>query len=445
MKIRYRLSIFFTLFTIVWIVTILFIFYRYASSAMIELYDASLKDYADSIAKTHRNQNKQNALDPNETQWQYDTVLPDIAEIIIPLDLPASTDSLTQYLSPQQIEKVLKGNPQHFKWGKQSGIALFYPGNPSDFVIILLSEANYRAQIHKQLLSITAILLIVSSLLLMWVGRLYTLRMLSPLQDILKSLKRVKGNRLDVRINPTGSKDEFDELILSLNKMLDRINDAFYAEQAFISNASHELNNPITAIQGECEITLLKQRSTEEYIESLTRISTESKRLTNLIRHLLFLSRQKVDLLNNIAEEIDPAVFVKDLCMGNERLRFDHTKWTNNDVRILANPYLLHVAIQNVIDNACKYSGNKPVDVRIFQENGKAVVQVEDYGIGIPEEDMKHIFQSFYRASNSRGYAGNGVGLSLTSKITTIYADDIKIESTPDKGTKVSIWFPVNP
>lgn len=74
--------------------------------------------------------------------------------------------------------------------------------------------------------------------------------------------------------------------------MLDRLDSAFKAEKSFVSHASHELNNPITAIQGECEISLLKERSTGEYIEALQRISSESKRISNLIRHLLFLSRQ---------------------------------------------------------------------------------------------------------------------------------------------------------
>ena len=85
--------------------------------------------------------------------------------------------------------------------------------------------------------------------------------------------------------------------------MLDRIDTAFRAEKSFVSHASHELNNPITAIQGECEISLLKERSTDEYIEALRRIAGESKRLSNLIRHLLFLSRQEEDIRKNNVEE----------------------------------------------------------------------------------------------------------------------------------------------
>ena len=115
---------------------------------------------------------------------------------------------------------------------------------------------------------------------------------------MLQEVKHIRGNKLKVRLqNEEGNKDEFEELIQTLNEMLDRIDQAFQSEKSFISNASHELNNPITAIQGECEITLLKERSSHEYIESLQRISMESKRISQLIKQLLFMSRQEKESL----------------------------------------------------------------------------------------------------------------------------------------------------
>lgn len=104
----------------------------------------------------------------------------------------------------------------------------------------------------------------------------------------MKELKRIRANNLNVRLRSYGNKDELDQLIVSLNGMLDRIDTAFKSEKSFVSNASHELNNPLTAIQGECEIALLKERSTSEYMDSLERISVESKRISLLIKSLLF-------------------------------------------------------------------------------------------------------------------------------------------------------------
>ena len=221
--------------------------------------------------------------------------------------------------------------------------------------------------------------------------------------------------------------------------MLDRLDSAFKAEKSFVSHASHELNNPITAIQGECEISLLKERSTGEYIESLQRISSESKRLSSLIRHLLFLSRQEEELLKNNIEEIILADILKELTASDERIHL-HLEETDRQMTVKANPYLLKIALKNIIDNACKYS-EKEVNVTLYREQQQIILDIEDRGIGIPQEEIEHIFQSFYRGSNTRDYAGQGIGLSLTLKIISAYHAKLDISSEIEKGTKVRVIF----
>ena len=199
------------------------------------------------------------------------------------------------------------------------------------------------------------------------------------------------------------------------------------------------MNNPITAIQGECEISLLKERSTGEYIESLQRISSESKRLSNLIRHLLFLSRQEEELLKNNIEEIILADILKELTASDERIHL-HLEETDRQMTVKANPYLLKIALKNIIDNACKYS-DKEVNVTLYWEQQQVILDIEDRGIGIPQEEIEHIFQSFYRGSNTRDYAGQGIGLSLTLKIISAYHAKLDISSEIEKGTKVRVIF----
>ena len=121
-------------------------------------------------------------------------------------------------------------------------------------------------------------------------------------------------------------------------------------------NANYLKNDPKeNAIQGECEISLLKERSTGEYIEALQRISSESKRISNLIRHLLFLSRQDEELLKSNMEAVSLPDMLNDLIKTNERIRFHHEE-TGKAATVKANPYLLKIALKNIIDNACKYS-----------------------------------------------------------------------------------------
>ena len=181
------------------------------------------------------------------------------------------------------------------------------------------------------------------------------------------------------------------------------------------------------------------RRSTGEYIESLQRISSESKRLSSLIRHLLFLSRQEEELLKNNIEEIILADILKELTASDERIHL-HLEETDPQMTVKANPYLLKIALKNIIDNACKYS-DKEVNVTLYREQQQIILDIEDRGIGIPQEEIEHIFQSFYRGSNTRDYAGQGIGLSLTLKIISAYHAKLDIFSEIEKGTKVRVIF----
>lgn len=106
--------------------------------------------------------------------------------------------------------------------------------------------------------------------------------------------------------------------------------------------------------------------------------------------------------------------------VGRPRIRLSSTLREENDFIVRANPYLLGIALQNVVDNACKYS-DKDVEISLFEKEGRRVVEIRDQGIGIPQEEVELIFQSFYRASNTRSYKGQGIGLSLSLKIISTY------------------------
>lgn len=219
---------------------------------------------------------------------------------------------------------------------------------------------------------------------------------------------------------------------LYATRMVDRIDTAYQSEKAFISNASHELNNPLTAIQGECEISLLKERTPAEYQAALGRIASETKRIIQLMKNLLFLSHGDKEILKNTRETVCLADFLMQL-LGN-RVKFT----TDNFAYMLeANPHLLKIAINNILNNACKYSGEAPVEMWL---NGN-VLEIADTGIGIPPEEITRIYQPFYRASNTREYAGRGIGLSLSMRILSTYGARVIISSEEGEGTKVTIEF----
>lgn len=215
-------------------------------------------------------------------------------------------------------------------------------------------------------------------------------------------------------------------------RIINQIDTAYQSERSFIRNASHEINNPLTAIQGECEISLLKERTPAQYKAALHRISSETKRIIELMKHLLFLSRGENELLQNAVESI----FLADFMMQFSRKRIQFSPDSFAFV-VNANPYLLRIAIENIVNNACKYSDDKLVEIRLRGNT----LEIEDQGIGIPSEELLHINQPFYRATNARVYAGNGIGLSLSLRILRIYGAEVTVTSVLNKGTKVRIDF----
>jgi signal transduction histidine kinase len=204
------------------------------------------------------------------------------------------------------------------------------------------------------------------------------------------------------------------------------------SEKSFISNASHELNNPLTAIQGECEISLMKERTPSEYQASLRRIASETRRIIQLMKHLMFLSKGDEEILKTASETIILAEFLMQFM--ERRIQFAPDNFA---FMLDMNPHLLKTALGNIIGNALKYSGDATVEIRLRG----AVLEIKDRGIGIPPEELNRVFQPFYRATNTRGYAGNGIGLSLSVRILRVYGAEVSILSAPGEGTKVRIDF----
>ena len=443
MKVGSKIALFYTLASVLTTVIIIAVFYIFSTQYINRLYASYLREKAYLTAQKHWEKDEVDEQSYQIIQRKYDELLPEAHEILLNMDsLSEVRDTLDKYLTQQQQALLITGEdsiPFSFKYKDQLGAALYYPDNEGNFIVLVMSRNAYGTEIQEHLLLLSIFLVLFSSILIYFIGKIYSGHILVPLQHILKELKRIRANSLNRRLKQTGNNDELEEIIVTLNHMLDRLDSAFKAEKSFVSHASHELNNPITAIQGECEISLLKERSTGEYVEALQRISSESKRLSNLIRHLLFLSRQDEELLKTNIEEISLQDMLTDLTADNDRIRL-HTPESGAPATIQANSYLLKIALKNIIDNACKYS-EKEVDIILSRINRQVVIEIEDRGIGIPQEEIEHIFQSFYRGSNTHDYAGQGIGLSLTMKIISAYHGKLEISSEIEKGTKVRVIF----
>lgn len=216
------------------------------------------------------------------------------------------------------------------------------------------------------------------------------------------------------------------------------------AKAAFIANASHELKTPIAALSGYLE--MLEDEEEEEYRAGfLNEMRVQTKRLKDLAQTLLDLSRLDANATVFRAEEVDLDDLLHEL-----RRDFGFTGRVLN-VRtqeevppVEADPNQLYRVLTILVDNAIKYSEEgSPIDLDLRREDGHAVVSVTDRGCGIPEGEIPHIFDRFYRAEGSSRADGTGLGLALAREITDHLGGEIRVQSRPNSGSTFSLVLPL--
>jgi signal transduction histidine kinase len=217
-----------------------------------------------------------------------------------------------------------------------------------------------------------------------------------------------------------------------------------HAKAEFIANASHELKTPLTALSGYLEM-LEDEEDEQVRAEFLKDMRSQTDRLQSLARTLLDLSRLDANAVTFRKEEVDLEEILYEL-----RRDFGYTGrpvnvHTDEDVPpVETDPTQLHRMLAILLDNALKYSdGESPVDVRLSREDGHAVISVSDEGCGIPEAEIPHIFDRFYRAQGSSRADGTGLGLALAREITDHLGGEIQVQSKPGVGSVFSVALPL--
>lgn len=236
--------------------------------------------------------------------------------------------------------------------------------------------------------------------------------------------------------------------------MLDRIETAFKMQKSFVSNASHELRTPLASITSQIEVVLMKDRPESEYKEVLSSLLEDARGLTNLSNNLLEIARSEQEIGTMQIQEVrlDELLIQTQLefLTINPSLNIDidiidNTNDDNLDLAVTGNENLLKLIFVNLIDNACKFSDNKPVKVILDYRKDNVKLSFHDQGIGIAPEDIPNILEPFYRAANAQNKKGHGIGLSLISKIVNLHHGSIEIDSKLGTGTVFEVILPYKP
>lgn len=325
-----------------------------------------------------------------------------------------------------------------------------YISNGSTYVVVV-SAKNYYASHHLLfmrniiLAGITFLVIVIS-----YLSFYFSKHIFDPIKKITDKVKDISSESIHLRIEERDDDNEISQLISTFNDLLNRLETAFEIQKNFISNASHEFGTPLTAIMGEAEVMLMKDRSPEDYKQSLNSILAQSERLNQITQTLLYLAetgyRDKV--LKTELTRSDELVWevkqVIDKLNPHNNIQIDISLLPENPkkLKINANKQLLYIALTNILTNACKYSNNQLVTISIASSDDHIFIVVKDKGIGIPESEMPFIYDPFFRASNTQKFEGYGIGLPLCRNIIKIHKGQLTVFSKEGVGTTVEIKLP---
>jgi len=301
----------------------------------------------------------------------------------------------------------------------------------------------------RKLVVINIIAFIISIFLIVLAGYYNARQSVKPIKAIIRQVDEMSPGNLSTRL-VINTKDEIAELSATFNEMLDRIERAFESERMFVSNVSHELRTPVTSIIGQLEVALLKQRTEEEYKLLAQSLLDDITNLKTIINGFLILAESGIDNIPHDFKRlrVDELLFsVKDEILKYKTqyqisIEFDNPPDDEKELIISGNERLLRMLLINLIDNSCKFSDPPRVIIRIAYSKPFVSLHFIDHGMGIPEADIKHIYEPLYRAKNVNHKQGHGIGLSIVKKIAEIHNATIEVKSELNIGTTISVSFP---
>jgi heavy metal sensor kinase len=297
-------------------------------------------------------------------------------------------------------------------------------------------------EILRDLLGVLALALLLATVIAITGGFFLIQSSLKPLDNMAVRAQKITSRNLHERMPISNTGDELQQLSISLNRMIERLEEAFHHISRFSADASHELRTPLTIMRGELEAAVQNSKIEPEAREALGAVLEETVRLSKIVDQLLAMSRLDAgeaflelshfdfsELVRTTVEHMRLLVDEKNLVLKVEAAE---------PVNVEGDPSRLQQVVVNLLDNAIKYTPEGgEVKVSVRAEANNAVLTITDTGIGISEEGKAHIFERFYRTdkARSRQLGGTGLGLSIVKSIGAAHGGRVSVQSTEGHGS----------
>ena len=327
-----------------------------------------------------------------------------------------------------------------------SGPVIYSSGEVVGVFRYVTSTRLVDMQIFLVALVSTLVLMLVLGAVLL--SSTYCIRsVLNPVDQIIEKAKRIASGSYGAQIQ-TKYDDEIGELANTINEMSVKISQNEKMQAEFISQLSHELRTPLTVINGWSETLLANEDMDPDTRQGMKIISSEAKRLTEMVMELLDFTRMqdgKVTLSvepTDLRSEFEDTVFMYGSRLAQDGIELNYLENDQDIPEIPCDPKRLRQVFLNILDNAAKHGGEgKKIDASIAREGDSVVVRIRDYGPGIPEDEIPLVKKKFYKGSSKA--RGTGIGLAVCDEIVEMHGGTLTLENAPGGGTVVTVRLPI--
>lgn len=359
-----------------------------------------------------------------------------------------TTPEIENAVSTRSIQAFTGKDPQTGEWIIAVTSPMIYSSGEIIGVLRYVSSTrNLNMQVG--LVFAVAIGALAIIILLVFLSSSYYIRsILIPVAEITEKAKRITSGSYGIRIQ-THYNDEIGELAQTINEMSMQINQNEIIQRDFISSLSHELRTPLTAITGWSETLLTCENLDRETRRGVQIILREARRLTEMVLELLDFTRIQDGRMTlniqtaDIRSEFEDTIFMYSSRLTQDSISFSYLDNEEDIPEIPCDPERMRQVFLNILDNAAKHGGEgKQIEASIHYDGKDVIVQIRDFGPGIPEDELPLVKKKFYKGSSKA--RGTGIGLAVCDEIVAMHNGTLTLENALGGGTLVTIRLPAS-